>query len=507
MDISTIITNDEQLKPDIIIAIGLLKILDYKNRSSDIIIKRYSENYLNNLSKNSDTIIIGLGSKYNPNENLFNLPYYFTDTYNLKSDIPMSHAGIIWKYYGSNIIETICSYNIKLQKYNIIEYIDDLCSLIYYRLIKEVDAYMQEFFLLLSSPNLSASILSQSLFQSSFQSSSQSSFQTFFKHENNLNLCSLLYTINNDQDNQSSQFDKLIDTVKFILNQFISHLVEQYILSLDDINYIRNIISNDINDVDDKNKIYLILDGPCMSLSDTIDFLDPECKYKCFIFVDNPREILIRSRFRNFIPCLKFFKYDELKLLMTCPDDLIYVNDNQDEVKVLNISSAINVIKISSNKTLYNNNNNNNNDNNEFNNLKILLQDKINLENREIQQLQYQLQQLNQELNIKSRDINILQEQKQQYDTILNEKNNTISSLNANLNEKDNIINNLQQQYDKITSSSLNDINMIDSFNRDKEIKKNKKFNMTNSIIVGGLFAASALVGGFFLIPKNYNDN
>jgi hypothetical protein len=79
-----------------------------------------------------------------------------------------------------------------------------------------------------------------------------------------------------------------------------------------------------------------------MSLSDIMDFLDPECKYKCFVFTNNPKEILIRSRFRNFVSCFAFLRFENLQMVMTQPESLIYANDN--EIKVSTIESAIEVI-------------------------------------------------------------------------------------------------------------------------------------------------------------------
>jgi hypothetical protein len=129
---------------------------------------------------------------------------------------------------------------------------------------------------------------------------------------------------------------------KQLLSLSINRIIKQHSSYINDIIYIRDKI------IQHRAEDYLILDGPCMSLTESINFLDPECKYKCFLFTDNKKEILLRSRFYKSTSCLKFLEIEYLKIVMDDPEDLISVDSDLNEVKVKSIDSAIDIIKLSS---------------------------------------------------------------------------------------------------------------------------------------------------------------
>lgn len=278
MDISTIITF-EHPKPDVIIAIALLKIIN----NAEVIIVSHTDCFNFKKYQNNNTIFIGMGD-------IFDSISSIDITYSNNYDVNLSHAGVVWKDYQIDIIKQIYDENFKDEYFNIIDQMNIISEYIYSKLIYDIDLYD------ITNNN--------------------------HDYKGNMNLLSLINSLN-----------PKINTIKELLYDCILSLIQQYIKYSDDINYIKNLIGNNTNK-------YLTFDIPCMYLSEVIDFLDPNFKYKFFVFVGEPNSVLIRHRFNNIS-----FHLDKVKKTILS-DDIIFINEDRGEIKVKNITTAINIIDI-----------------------------------------------------------------------------------------------------------------------------------------------------------------
>ena len=292
-----IVTHSGKIHSDEVAAISLLSnYFAHKNIIVTVLRSRNTDSFL-------DTdILVDVGLEYD--HDFLRYDHHqkgFNERWDYNSEIPLSSAGLIWRHYGSEIIEMYLSKNENTDTIN------DLKNIIYYKLIQEIDANDN------GIP-----------FENSYIS----------------NLVAALNGDVNDEKVQNENFNRAIELVGNIFDIKFNEIITSYFNYQKDLQVVKDL---------DLSGSYLIINQNIPTIFKCLDELDPKQNIKFCIF-ENDNEYTIKTRKQNeekFIPLCPILSEEILR--KTC-NDIIFVHKAGFLAKTKTLESATIIVKLSLNE-------------------------------------------------------------------------------------------------------------------------------------------------------------
>jgi len=247
-----IVTHSGKIHSDEVASIALLTgYFAHKNVDVSVLRTRDPENFL------ETDILVDVGLEYD--HNLLRYDHHQKD-FNEKwsndngdrNNIPLSSAGLVWRHYGSEIIEMYLDRNSDYSE----QTINDLKNIIYYKLIEEIDA---------NDNGIS--------YESSYIS----------------DLVSALNTDINDNKAQNENFNRAVELVGNIFDIKFNEIISSYFNFQKDLEIVREM---------DLSGAYLVIEENIPTVFKCLRELDPECKVKFCIFIGE-NEYTVKTRRQN----------------------------------------------------------------------------------------------------------------------------------------------------------------------------------------------------------------
>ena len=300
-----IVTHNGKIHSDEVASIALLTSY-FSNQGKQVSVLRTRD-----LDKTSpDDILVDIGLKYN--HEFFQYDHHqedFNETWN-HNNISLSSAGLIWRHYGEEIIELYLSNHVDQYDHGFNyteETIQEIKDIIYDKLIKEIDAN-----------------------------------ENGIQIESDLNISELIAALNgdiNDEYSQNLNFNRAVGLVGTIFDIKFNEIINTYFNFQKDFDMVKDM---------DLSGPYLVVKENIPTIFKCISVLDPECKIKFCIFVNNS-EYTIKTRRENgnkFSPLCPILSEDILK--NSCKsDDIIFIHKAGFLAKTKTLETAKIVINLS----------------------------------------------------------------------------------------------------------------------------------------------------------------
>lgn len=233
-----------------------------------------------------------------------------TVTFDDDCHVPMSSIGMIWKHYGKELLKmymgskksfsTIASEN---------DHIDKLHKEIYYKIVLELDSH-------------------------------DNGMGDNYSRLSLINIISCYNSFESEVE-QMRRFKEAATLFGQVFEIMLENIITKYISYSKDLNIVKNLIVN-------VNKPYIVLNSYISTIYKCLSELDPECKIKFIIIINNENSITVKTRGKKYnittpiIPLLS-----ETKAQDKLNDDLIFIHRNRFIGKVKTLNAAVCLVELS----------------------------------------------------------------------------------------------------------------------------------------------------------------